>query len=135
MKERYLTEIIKERILAKTALSQKNKEFGLTDKNLEKLLGHMLMLQLDNNDKKEVNLMYKSKEDTQEREMNGKDIIGKIMSERKIIDSESGARRDVAINTIIQIILVYGDDYKNRQVSLEKKDNLITGCRAMLAAA
>ena len=93
------------------------------------------MLQLDNNDKKEVNLMYKSKEDTQEREMNGKDIIGKIMSERKIVDSESGVRRDVAINTIIEIILVYGDDYKNRQVSLEKKEDLITGCRAMLAAA
>jgi hypothetical protein len=135
LQEGHLTEIIKERILAKTALSRKNKEFGLKDKNLEKLLGHMLMLQLDNKNKEEVNLMYKSEKDTQEREMKGKDIIGKIMSERKIIDSESGARRDVAINTIIQIILVYGDDYKNRQVSLEKKDNLITGCRAMLAAA
>ena len=137
LKEGPLTEIIKERILAKTALSKQNKEFGLKDKNLEKLLGHMLMLQLDNSDKNGTNFMYKSKDDKQEREMNGtkEDIAGKITAERKIVDSEKSARRDVAINTIIQIILIYGDDYKNKQVTLEKKEDLITGCRAMLAAA
>ena len=137
LKEGPLTEIIKERILAKTALSQQNKEFGLKDKNLERLLGEMLLLQLDNKDKKTINLMYKSKGDAEEREMSGskEDIIGKITAERKIADSEQSVRREVAINTIIEIILVYGDDYKNRQVSLEKKDDLITGCRAMLAAA
>ncbi|MBO7610604.1 MAG: hypothetical protein J6T23_00145 [Elusimicrobia bacterium] len=137
LKEGPLTEIIKERILAKTALSKQNKEFGLKDKNLEKLLGHMLMLQLDNSDKNGTNFMYKSRDDKEEREMSGtkEDIVGKIMAERKIVDSEKSARRDVAINTIIEIILIYGDDYKNKQVTLEKKDDLITGCRAMLAAA
>ena len=97
----------------------------------------MLLLQIDNKDKKKIDLMYKSKDDTEEREIKGskEDIIGKIMAERKIVDSEQGERREVAINSIIEIILTYGDDYKNKQVSLDKKEDLITGCRAMLAAA
>ena len=42
---------------------------------------------------------------------------------------------EVAVNTIIEIILVYGDSYKNKQMAKELDANDARNYRAMMAAA
>ena len=132
--ERFI-EIIKERIFAKTKLIEQGKEFGLKDKKLEKLLGQMLIKQINNEDKTTKNFMYKQK--GREIRGNKEDIIGKIIedTEKVMSDRTIKADREIAINTIIEIILVYGDDYKNKQVTTDHLENITSNYRAMLAAA
>ena len=117
-------EIIKERVLAKAALKDSDKEFGLKDKKLEILLGKMLLKQIDNVDKQTVNI--------DNNFVGNKDnVIKKIMEE-----TEKAMQKDeVAINTIIEIILVYGDSYKNKQMTRQLDKNDARNYRAMLAAA
>nr|MCR4663595.1 HD domain-containing protein [Endomicrobiaceae bacterium] len=117
-------EIIKERVLAKAALKESDKEFGLKDKKLEIMLGKMLLQQIGNNDKQTVNIddSFTGNKDN---------VIKKIMEE-----TEKAMQKDeVAINTIIEIILVYGDSYKNKQMAKELDKNDARNYRAMLAAA
>ena len=52
-------------------LIEQGKEFGLKDKKLEKLLGQMLIKQVNNVDKKTINLMYKHNNEEHEIEING----------------------------------------------------------------
>ncbi|MBO7431957.1 MAG: hypothetical protein J6U02_03565 [Elusimicrobia bacterium] len=122
--ETRFTEIIKERVLAKSALKESDKEFGLKDKKLEILLGKMLLKQIDNIDKETVNI--------DNNFVGNKDnVIKKIMEE-----TEKATQKDeVAINTIIEIILVYGDSYKNKQMARQLDKNDARNYRAMLAAA
>ena len=126
------TQIIKERILAKTALTQNYKEFGLRDKKLEILLGQMLFMQMDNKNKATIDLTYIDSDGTQ-KEVTGKenDLINKITQ-----DTEKAMRKDeVAINSIIEIILVYGDSYKDKQMAKQLDVNDARNYRAMMAAA
>ena len=122
--------IIKERILAKTALKKAYKENGLKDKKLEILLGQMLLKQLDIQDKQEINLKYKNDKGVEEN------VVERNFMEKIMQDTEKAMRNDdyVAINTIIDIILTYGDD-KERQVSSEADKEDIRKYRAMLSAA
>ena len=116
--------IIKERILAKAVLKENNKEFGLKDKKMEILLGKMLLKQLGNQDKQNVNIpdSFTGEKDN---------VIKKIMEE-----TEKAMKGDeVAVNTIIEIILVYGDSYKNKQMAKELDANDARNYRAMMAAA
>ena len=132
-------QIMKERILAKTALKDNYKEFGLKDKNLEILLGQMLFKQLDfaleNKDiEKEGNL------DLTYVDQNGniKEVTGeKEGLMRKITqDTEKSMRNDpVAINSIIEIILTYGDEYKEKQIARDMDKNDLRNYRAMMSAA
>ena len=110
--------------MAKAALKESDKEFGLKDKKLELLLGKMLLKQIDNVDKQTVNI--------DNNFVGNKDnVIKKIMEE-----NEKAMQKDeVAINTIIEIILVYGDSYKNKQMTRQLDKNDARNYRAMLAAA
>ena len=119
-------EIIKERILAKNALIQQGKEYGLKDKNMEKILGKMLIKQIDNKDKETINIA-----DDFVGGENNINVIKKINEEMQ----RAMHGNDVAVNTIIQIILFYGDDYKAKQITTGKNDNIANNYRAMLAAA
>jgi len=119
-------EIIKERILAKNALIQQGKEYGLKDKNMEKILGKMLIKQIDNKDKETINIA-----DDFVGGENNINVIKKINEELQ----RAMHGNDVAVNTIIQIILFYGDDYKAKQITTGKNDNIANNYRAMLAAA
>ena len=119
-------EIIKERILAKNALIQQGKEYGLKDKNMEKILGKMLVKQINNKDKETINIA-----DDFVGGENNINVIKKINEEMQ----RAMQGNDVAVNTIIQIILFYGDDYKAKQITTGKNDNIANNYRAMLAAA
>lgn len=117
-------EILVERILAKSSLKQQNKEYGLKDKKMEILLGQMLLKQVDKKDKQTINLDDNFK-GTKE------DIIRKIMEETQ----RANEGNETAINTIIEIILVYGEDRKLKQIEGEDQKNISSGYRAMLSAA
>lgn len=117
-------EILVERILAKSSLKQQNKEYGLKDKKMEILLGQMLLKQVDKKDKQTINLDDNFK-GTKE------DIIRKIMEETQ----RANEGNETAINTIIEIILVYGEDRKLKQIEGEEQKNISSGYRAMLSAA
>lgn len=132
-------QIIKERILAKTALTQNYKEFGLKDKKMEMLLGEMLYKQLDFsledkdlNNYNNIDITYIDN-DGRQKEVTGKenDLIKKITQ-----DTEKAMREDkVAINSIIEIILTYGDSYKDKQLARQLDVNDARNYRAMMAAA
>jgi len=120
---RYI-EIIKERVLAKAELKQADKEFGLKDKKLEIMLGKMLLQQLGNTDRQTVNI--------DNNFVGTKDnVIKKIMEETQ----KAMQKDEVAVNTIIEIILVYGDSYKDKQMARQLDKNDARNYRAMLAAA
>ncbi len=132
LNEDVFTEIIKERILAKTALRQNDKEYGLKDKKLEILLGKMLLKQVYSKNKTQITTKYVDDEGYM-IEVTGKenDFMKKIMQDT--IKAMNGD--EVAINTIIDIILVYGDSYKNRQIPRFLDKNDARNYRAMLVAA
>ena len=124
--------VIKERILAKTALIQGYKEYGLKDKKLEILLGEMLYKQLDVKNKESLDLTYINK-DGKIVEVTGEKegLMRKIMQ-----DTEKAMREDsVAINSIIEIILVYGDEFKEKQLAKQLDVNDARNYRAMMSAA
>ena len=122
--EKRFKEIAVERILAKTALTESNKEFGLKDKNLEILLGRMLLAQVNNTDKQKTNISDDFRGSMDE-------VMEKIKEE-----TEKAMQKDeVAINTIIELILVYGDNYKEKQLAREIDKNDIRNYRAMMSAA
>ena|GEM_PF-4321081 len=133
------TQIMKERILAKTALTQNYKEFGLKDKKMEILLGEMLYKQLDfsledkdPNNYDNIDITYID-DDGVRKEVTGKenDLIKKITQ-----DTEKAMREDkVAINSIIEIILTYGDSYKDKQLARQLDVNDARNYRAMMSAA
>ena len=58
-------------------------------------------------------------------------VIKKIMEENE----KAMKGEETAINTIIEIILVYGDSYKERQMARELDKNDARNYRAMMAAA
>ena len=122
--EEGFVKIIKERILAKTVLEENNKEYGLKDKKMEIMLGKMLLKQLRNKDKQTVNI---SNDFTGEKDK----VIRKIMEE----SDKAMKGEEVAINTIIEIILVYGDSYKDKQLARQLDMNDARNYRAMMAAA
>jgi hypothetical protein len=137
-------QIIKERILAKTALVQGYKEFGLKDKRLEKLLGQLLYKQLDFNIEDKYNFDYtyidkdeQRKEVSGDKEKTRTNEEGEYVFMTKIMqDMEKIKRGDkVAINSIIDIILVYGDSYKDKQLPRQLDMNDARNYRAMMAAA
>jgi RNAse (barnase) inhibitor barstar len=142
-------QVIKERILAKTALIKGYKEYGLKDKRLEKLLGQLLFKQLDFNledkdpkEEKNFDFTYIDK-DEQIRVVNGYKEKSEDNKEaeyvfmRKIVQDTEKARRGdkVAINSIIDIILTYGDEYKEKQLARDMDKNDIRNYRAMMSAA
>ena len=141
-------QIIKERILAKTALTQSYKEFGLKDKHLEKLLGQLLFKQLDfnvedkdskNSDNFDFTYIDKNgqrKEVSGEKERNNDNKEEYIFMRKIIQDTEKARRGDrVAINSIIDIILTYGEDYKEKQLTKKMDENDMRNYRSMLSAA
>ena len=119
--------VIKERILAKTELKNSNKEYGLKDKKLEQLLGRMLVKQIGNRDKVTKNLeeIFKG---------NKEEIIKKILEEKQKLEQGTQEEKEVAINTIIEIILVYAEE-NNKEVIRETKEEEVQRYRAMLCAA
>lgn len=119
-----INEKIKERVLAKSALKQVNKENGLKDKKMEEMLGKMLLIQIDNKDKETVNIEGSFKGSKEE-------VIKKIMQE--ITKAED--KNEIAINTIIEIILIYSEEYKNKQLTRRIDTNDARNYRAMLSAA
>ena len=138
-------QIMKERILAKTALKQNYKEFGLKDKNLEILLGQMLFKQLDfaledknPEDLNNIDVTYINKEGKVVEVSGEKEgFMEKITQDmKKIQDMEQQNKVDsVAINSIIDIILTYGDEYKEKQIARDMDKNDLRNYRAMMAAA
>ncbi|WP_372519409.1 HD-GYP domain-containing protein [Candidatus Ruminimicrobiellum ovillum] len=122
--EKRLKEIVAERILAKTALTENNKEFGLKDKNLEILLGRMLLAQVNNTDKQRTNISD-----------NFKGSMNEVMEKIKEETEKAMQKDEVAINTIIELILAYGDNYKEKQIARDIDKNDIRNYRAMMSAA
>ena len=133
-------QIIKERILAKTALTQNYKEFGLKDKKLEILLGEMLYKQLpfaiedkdlsDYRNNVDITYINERNERVDVRGENG--LMEKIKqdTEKAMMNNDR-----VAINSIIDIILTYGDSYKEKQLTRRLDVNDARNYRAMLSAA
>ncbi|MFA7675462.1 MAG: hypothetical protein WCY38_05290, partial [Endomicrobiia bacterium] len=124
MKNIFLT-VIKERILVRTKLLEQNKENGLKDKKLEILLGKVLLLQLANTDKNSL----LSELDTFKG--NEQDMIVKVneLYQKALTNNEPQV-----INTIIELILVYSEEYKTK--GRMKVNNIdIIAYRQMLAAA
>ena len=119
--------VIKERILAKTELKKNNKEYGLKDKKLEELLGKMLVRQIGNSDKVTKNLEETFKGNKEE-------IIKKILEEKQKLEQGTQEEKEVAINTIIEIILVYAEE-NNKEGIRETKEEEVQRYRAMLCAA
>ena len=119
--------VIKERILAKTELKNSNKEYGLKDKKLEQLLGRMLVRRIGNSDKVTKNLEETFKGNKEE-------IIKKILEEKQKLEQGTQEEKEVAINTIIEIILVYAEENK-KGVIRETKEEEVQRYRAMLCAA
>ena len=105
-------------------MEENNKEYGLKDKKMEIMLGKMLLKQLRNKDKQTVNI---SNDFTGEKDK----VIRKIMEE----SDKAMKGEEVAINTIIEIILVYGDSYKDKQLARQLDMNDARNYRAMMAAA
>lgn len=138
--ERVFIQIIKERILAKTALTKNYKEFGLKDKKLEILLGEMLYKQIpfaiedkDLNKEGNVDITYIN-ENNERVNVQGEN---KGLMEKIRQDTEKAMRDNnvVAINSIIDIILTYGEDYKEKQLTRQLDTNDARNYRAMLSAA
>ena len=133
-------QIIKERILAKTALVKNYKEFGLKDKKLEILLGEMLYKQLPFAIEDKDLSDYRNNVDiTYINERNERvDVQGENGLMEKIKQDTEKVMRDndrVAINSIIDIILTYGDSYKEKQLTKQLDVNDARNYRAMMAAA
>ena len=101
--------------------------YGIKDKKLEQLLGRMLVRQIGNNDKKTTNLEETFKGNKEE-------IIKKILEEKQKLEQGTQEEKEVAINTIIEIILVYAEE-NNKEVIRETKEEEIQRYRAMLCAA
>ena len=138
--EKVFIQIIKERILAKTALTKNYKEFGLKDKKLEILLGEMLYKQIpfaiedkDLNKEGNVDITYIN-ENNERVNVQGEN---KGLMEKIRQDTEKAMRDNnvVAINSIIDIILTYGEDYKEKQLTRQLDTNDARNYRAMLSAA
>ena len=121
----------------------------MKDKRLEKLLGQLLFKQLDFNledkdpkEEKNFDFTYIDK-DGQTRVVNGDKEKSENNKEeeyvfmRKIVQDTEKARRGdkVAINSIIDIILTYGDEYKEKQIARDMDKNDIRNYRAMMSAA
>ena len=132
-------QIIKERILAKTALTKNYKEFGLKDKKLEILLGEMLYKQLpfaiedkDLSNYNNVDITYINERNERVDVQGENGLMEKIKQ-----DTEKAMRNNdrVAINSIIDIILTYGDSYKDKQLARQLDANDARNYRAMMAAA
>ena len=123
LREKFI-EIIKGRVLAKAELTENNKEYGLKDKKLEKMLGEMLIKQATNKDKETVNIGEEFRGGKEE-------VLRKIMQESE----KAYNNNEIAINTIIEIILVYGEEYKKKQVARVSDGNDMRTYRNMLAAA
>ena len=132
-------QIIKERILAKTALTKNYKEFGLKDKKMEILLGEMLYKQLPFAVEDKDLSNYNNVDITYINERNERvDVQGENGLMEKIKQDTEKAMRDndiVAINSIIDIILTYGDSYKDKQLARQLDANDARNYRAMMAAA
>ncbi|MGE4385491.1 MAG: hypothetical protein AB7E39_06475 [Endomicrobiaceae bacterium] len=118
-------DIIKERILVKTKLSEQNKENGLKDKKLEILLGKVLLLQMSNDDKtsllSELNI-FKGNESDMKIKVN--ELYMKALTDN---DPQT-------INTIIELILVYSEEIKAGE-KIKADDINLASYRKMLAAA
>lgn len=117
--------VIKERILAKAKLSEQNKENGLKDKKLEILLGKVLVLQLPMEDK--TSLLP----ELDNFRGNEKDMTLKVneLYAKALINNDPQT-----LNTIIELILVYSEEYKTKN-NVKVNDIDLTAYRKMLAAA
>lgn len=117
--------VIKERVLAKTKLAAQNKENGLKDKKLEILLGKVLIMRVNNQDKDsllpEIELFKGSEQDM-------------AVKVNKLFATASADKNPEALNTIVELIIVYGEDYKTREIIRTNEDKM-TAYRTMLAAA
>lgn len=124
MKNIFLT-VIKERILVKTKLLEQDKENGLKDKKLEILLGKVLLLQLANTDKSSL------LPELDTFKGNEQDMIAKV---NKLYQKALTNNEPQVLNTIIELILVYSEEYKTKEKM--KVNNIdIIAYRQMLAAA
>jgi len=134
---------IRERILAKSVLSEKNKKYGLKDKKLEILLGRTIAEQFKNNDKTTV----KIPDDFIGNEENMMRYINKLQGDIEIINAGLSQERDkariemlsadkaVALNTTIELIVVFADDNKFNSVRKAERADDAKNYRAMLSAA
>lgn len=118
--------IIKERILAKTKLSESNKPNGLKDKKMEILLGKLLFLQYGNTDKTtllpEID-SFKGSESDMQRKIN--ELYGQFAA-----DNDSRI-----INTMIELIVIYCEEYGDKEIKEMNDINRTDSYRKMLAAA
>jgi hypothetical protein len=118
--------IIKERILAKTKLSESNKPNGLKDKKMEILLGKLLFLRYGNADKKtllpEID-SFKGSESDMQRKINE-------------LYAQFAADNDPRIiNTMIELIVIYCEEYGDKEIKRMDDINRTDSYRKMLAAA
>jgi hypothetical protein len=85
-----------------------------------------------------LDLSYIDKNGTIKEVRGGKEgFMEKITQDMKKIQEMEQANKEtrVAVNSIIDIILVYGDSYKNKQLAREMDKNDVRNYRAMMSAA
>lgn len=134
---------VREKILAKSMLKEHNKNYGLKDKKLEIMLGRFVLEQLRSNDKTTVSIP----EDFIGNEENMMKFINKLQfdienlnasvlkeTDKSEIESLYGAKA-VAVNTVIELILVFADDNKFKSLDKLENDDDAKNYRAMLSAA
>ena len=133
----------REKILAKSALKEHNKNYGLKDKKLEIMLGRFVLEQLRSSDKKTVSVP----EDFIGSEENMMKFINKLQFDIESLNASILKETDkaeierlhggkaVAVNTVIELILVFADDNKFKSLDKLENDEDAKNYRAMLSAA
>ncbi|MFA6614209.1 MAG: HD domain-containing phosphohydrolase, partial [Endomicrobiia bacterium] len=134
---------MRERILAKSMLQENNKNYGLKDRELEILLGKSIVKQFKNNDKKTTDIS----DEFIGNETNMLMFINKLQSDVEIINTELiiesdkiklvelQQKKEIAINTTIELILVFADDNKFKIINKVESTNDAKNYRSMLSAA
>ena len=84
----------------------------------------MMLAKVNNKDKKSTNISA-----------DFKGGMNKIMEKIKEETAKAMQKDEAAINTVIELILVYGDNYKEKQLSRQTDTNDVRNYRAMLVAA
>lgn len=130
-------EVITERILAKKMLTESKNELEeaqLQEKKLEILLGKMLIRRLNNGHE---NIK------TDMSGITGANVKTKLIEnirnlkeyDEKTTQSKDSVQQQVAVNTIIEIILYYGKRVKRKDIEKQTVSDISKNYRAMLAAA
>ncbi len=128
---------IKERILLKHIQQNREKElnlkyskYGFKDKKLEKLLGKALYLKMQFAGEQSIDLQNDI--DNKLNNLTPAELMGKITE----LSQQAFAGRDpVAIATIIELIMICAEEYRNDDMGSLTKNDLLREYKSMLSAA